>query len=76
MKLRPNATLDDVKHVCNELAGSAGIAKRFAGLCHTRLDLVGSTHSVQRSHTHSIAALPARRMWILLHAWRHLKVSH
>jgi hypothetical protein len=38
MKLRPNATLEDVKRVCDKLERTTG---RFAGSCHTRLDLVG-----------------------------------
>lgn len=45
MKLKPGATLNDVKKVCNELQGTAN-KKRFAGACLTRMDLVSGNARV------------------------------
>jgi hypothetical protein len=48
MKLKPQATLADIKKICDELASSAA-TKRFAGACLTRMDMVSAAYVCLRS---------------------------
>jgi hypothetical protein len=48
MKLKAQATLADVKTICDELASSAA-TKRFAGACLTRMDMVSAWYTYLRS---------------------------